>query len=224
MTEYISGMTMIIQSSSVFTSALTPLVGVGIVSIERMYPMTIGSNIGTTLTGILAALAAPASEIPHTLQVALCHLFFNISGMLLFYPIPFTRKAPIGLAKILGNTTAKYRWFSVLYLIMMFFVLPGVIFSLSMAGGYVFLGVGVPILLLLVLVAIVNILQTKKPKLLPKKLQNWEFLPTFLHSLKPVDRLISTVFSPCRRCCNSRKDTDTNESHFNKAFENDEKI
>ncbi|KAL5021849.1 hypothetical protein ScPMuIL_001004 [Solemya velum] len=220
-----AGMTMIVQSSSVFTSALTPLVGVGIVSIERMYPMTIGSNIGTTLTGILAALAAPASEIPHTLQVALCHLFFNISGLLLFFPIPFTRKAPIGLAKLLGNTTAKYRWFSVLYLIMMFFALPAFVFALSLAGGYVILGVGAPLLLLLIFVAIVNILQNKKPKLLPKMLQNWEFLPTCLHSLKPMDRVISLVTSPCQRCCCKPEiDVDTNAYHFNKAFVDDEKL
>ena len=44
-------MTVLVQSSSVFTSALTPLVGIGCLKLERMFPLTLGSNIGTTFTG-----------------------------------------------------------------------------------------------------------------------------------------------------------------------------
>ena len=50
-----AGLTIMVQSSSVFTSTLTPLVGMNIISLERMYPLTLGSNIGTTTTGLLAA-------------------------------------------------------------------------------------------------------------------------------------------------------------------------
>ena len=39
-------MTILVQSSSVFTSAITPLVGLGVISLERMFPLTLGSNIG----------------------------------------------------------------------------------------------------------------------------------------------------------------------------------
>lgn len=45
-----TGMTILVQSSSVFTSALTPLVGLGVISIDRMYPLTLGSNIGESLS------------------------------------------------------------------------------------------------------------------------------------------------------------------------------
>ena len=70
------------QSSSIFTSTLTPLVGLGIITIERMYPFTLGSNIGTTITGIMAALTSTtAQELRNSLQIALCHTFFNIFGM-----------------------------------------------------------------------------------------------------------------------------------------------
>lgn len=75
-----AGMTILVQSSSVFTSMLTPLVGMGIVQLKRVYPLTLGSNIGTTATGILAALTS--SNVKNTMQLALCHLFFNIIGML----------------------------------------------------------------------------------------------------------------------------------------------
>ena len=107
----------------------------GVISLERVYPLTLGSNIGTTTTSLIAALAADPHQLRHTLQISLCHLLFNITGLLLFFPIPVTR-IPIPMAKFLGNTTAKYRWFSVAYLIVMFFVLPLCILGLSIAGYY----------------------------------------------------------------------------------------
>jgi sodium-dependent phosphate cotransporter len=79
-------MTILVQSSSIFTSTLTPLVGLGIITVERVYPFTIGSNIGTTVTGILAALTATtALELKYSLQIALCHTFFNIIGKIDLY-------------------------------------------------------------------------------------------------------------------------------------------
>uniref|UniRef100_A0A8C5H780 Sodium-dependent phosphate transport protein 2B n=1 Tax=Gouania willdenowi TaxID=441366 RepID=A0A8C5H780_GOUWI len=123
------GMTFIVQSSSVFTSAITPLVGIGVISLERAYPLTLGSNIGTTTTAILAAMASPGETLAESLQIALCHFFFNIMGILLWYPIPFTR-IPIRLARGLGNKTAEYRWFAAIYLILCFLVLPLTVFGL----------------------------------------------------------------------------------------------
>merc|ERR1711998_148311 len=87
--------TICVQSSSITTSALTPLVGVGVIKIERMYPTVLGANIGTTITGVLAALAADGSKIAITLQVAYCHLFFNIFGILIWYSIPSMRAIPV---------------------------------------------------------------------------------------------------------------------------------
>jgi sodium-dependent phosphate cotransporter len=95
-----AGMTFIVQSSSVFTSAMTPLIGewpcwavvgegmrkgagedlhplpcppgLGVISIERAYPLTLGSNIGTTTTAILAALASPREKLSSSFQVRWC--------------------------------------------------------------------------------------------------------------------------------------------------------
>ena len=198
------GLTILVQSSSVFTSALTPLVGIGALTIERMYPLTLGSNIGTTTTGILAAMACPGN-CGFALQIALCHLFFNLTGILLFYPIPCLRW-PIKMAKILGNTTAQYRWFAIFYVIAMFFIAPAIVFGLSMAGPIpCFVVVGF-FFLLLICVIIINVLQKKKPRLLPKVLQTWNFLPKCLHSLEPYDRIINKVCElfKCCKCC-SRK-------------------
>ncbi|KAM7326296.1 hypothetical protein ACRRTK_014774 [Alexandromys fortis] len=196
-----AGMTFIVQSSSVFTSAMTPLIGIGVITIERAYPLTLGSNIGTTTTAILAALASPGSTLRSSLQIALCHFFFNISGILLWYPIPFTR-LPIRLAKSLGNISAKYRWFAVFYLIFFFFLTPLTVFGLSLAGWPVLVGVGVPIILLVLLIVCIRMLQSRCPRILPLKLRDWNFLPLCMHSLKPWDNVISlatTCFQ--RRCC-----------------------
>lgn len=207
---------MLVQSSSVFTSTLTPLVGVGVVSLDRMFPLTLGANIGTCVTGILAALANPAKAIPLALQIALCHLFFNLSGTLLFYPIPPMRKLPINLAKGLGNITAKYRWFSILYLILMFIILPASIFGLSMLGTVPFAVVGGTVLLFLVTVVVINIIQRKRPSCLPKVLRNWDFLPLWCHSLKPMDNVITRIIDIIR--CRKRKENAIDKGHVNAAY------
>ena len=68
------GITFIVQSSSVTTSTLTPLCGVGVLPVHKMLPMTLGANIGTTFTSMLAALAVMK---PDSLQIAFVHLFFK---------------------------------------------------------------------------------------------------------------------------------------------------
>ncbi|XP_078093253.1 sodium-dependent phosphate transport protein 2B-like [Mustelus asterias] len=194
-----AGMTFIVQSSSIFTSALTPLVGIGVISIERVYPLTLGSNLGTTTTAIIAALASPGETLANSLQIALCHFFFNISGIIIWYPIPFMR-IPIRLAKALGTHTSKYRWFAVAYLILCFVMLPLIIFGLSVAGWQVLVGVGVPILIVIVIVIVVNLMQIKCPRFLPKVLRTWNFLPFWMHSLTPWDRMVRNV----TRCCSTQ--------------------
>ena len=192
------GLTIVVQSSSIFTSAMTPLVGVGVVGLDRMYPLTLGANIGTTTTGILAALASDADKMRDPLQVAMCHLFFNLSAILLFYPIPYLR-FPIPMAKFLGIETEKYRWFAIVYLIFMFFLLPGGCFALSVAGWKVMAGVLVPIAAFFILIGIIKVCQKKCNGCLPTFLRDFKFLPKFLRSLEPYDRIIQKL-NCCRRC------------------------
>lgn len=188
-----AGMTILVQSSSIFTSAITPLVGMGVVSIERVYPLTLGSNIGTTATSILAALASSSDKLAYALQISFCHLFFNISGILLWYPIPKMRQVPISFARGLGNITAEYRWFAIVYLILCFGVIPVLIFALSLAGLKVFVGVIVPLVTILLFVILINIIQRKRPDVLPEFLRSWKWLPLFLRSLQPYDRVFSML-------------------------------
>ncbi|CAF0731055.1 unnamed protein product [Adineta steineri] len=213
--------TILVQSSSIFTSTLTPLVGLGIISIERMYPFTLGSNIGTTITGMMAALTATtAQELRNSLQIALCHTFFNIFGILLWFPIPFMRNIPISLAKKLGAITAEYRWFAIVYIIASFFVIPSIIFAISLAGWYVFIGVFGPIVLIILMAIVINLLQTHSPKFLPHRLQTWSWLPRPFHTLSWYDEYI---FNHRQRliCCKQQESKQTvvtiNDNRENKC-------
>lgn len=122
------GLTMLVQSSSITTSTLTPLVGLGVLRLEDMLPITLGANLGTTLTGLLAALLSNANAM----QVALAHLFFNITGIVIFYPIPFMRNIPLHAARQLGKGTRIWKGFPLLYIGVMFFLVPFVFFGISL--------------------------------------------------------------------------------------------
>uniref|UniRef100_A0A8C6SG96 Solute carrier family 34 member 2a n=1 Tax=Neogobius melanostomus TaxID=47308 RepID=A0A8C6SG96_9GOBI len=219
-----AGMTFVVQSSSVFTSAITPLVGIGVISLERAYPLSLGSNIGTTTTAILAAMASPGDTLSNALQIALVHFLFNITGIILWYPIPFMR-IPIRLAKGLGGITAKYRWFAAVYIISCFFVLPLFVFGLSVAGWQVLVGVGAPLIAIMIIIIIINVLQKRKPGCLPPALRNWDFLPLWAHSLAPWDRVVDVFVTKCCCCCkccqlpvDEEKQIEERKSH--KAYDN----
>jgi sodium-dependent phosphate cotransporter len=49
-------LTVIVQSSSITTSLMVPMAGAGILALEQIFPYTVGTNIGTTITVILVAL------------------------------------------------------------------------------------------------------------------------------------------------------------------------
>ena len=207
-------MTFLVQSSSIFTSTLTPLVGLGIVSLERIFPMTLGSNVGTTGTSILAAMASSGDSLHYSLQIALCHLFFNIFGILLWYPIPVVRRIPLKMAKFLGNTTAKYRWFAPVYIALFFFLVPASIFGLSVAGTLWLFIVGGLVLMLIIFIFTLNMLQKKAPGCLPKMLRTWEWVPLCMRSLEPYDKLIMKISSSLKLLCSRRNDDEEVTVHF----------
>ena len=113
-------MTVAVQSSSITTSLLIPMIGAGVLSLEAAFPVTLGANLGTTVTGLLAALAAG----PAGLTIALVHALFNFAGILLVYPLPFTRNLPIRLAKGLANRALENRAWVAVYIIGVFVVMP----------------------------------------------------------------------------------------------------
>jgi solute carrier family 34 (sodium-dependent phosphate cotransporter) len=132
-----AALTALVQSSSVTTSAVVPLVGAGVLTVRQIFPYTLGANIGTTVTAMLAAFAETArnsalggvaSASPVGVTVALCHFFFNIAGCLIFYPL---RIIPISLAERLGEIAAGRRAFGFLYVFVVFFLIPGLMILIS---------------------------------------------------------------------------------------------
>lgn len=213
--------TFLLQSSSVFTSALTPLVGMGIISVSRVYPLTLGSNIGTTTTAMLAALTASADKLSDSIQVALCHLFFNLTGILIFYPIPFMRW-PIPLAKGLGRITAQYRWFAFAYLILAFIVIPLLVLGLSLADpkGIALIVVLSIVAAIILFVVIINVLQKHLPRALPSQFKTWNWLPLCLRSLEPTDKLLMKTVRVCS-CGKKGNENDEEEGGIdNTAYAN----
>merc|ERR1719389_1374205 len=83
------GITILFQSSSVTTSTLTPLCGIGLVRLDKMFAFTIGANVGTTVTGILSALVSDKRKTG--LTVAFSHVLFNLAGTIVWYPVPLMR-------------------------------------------------------------------------------------------------------------------------------------
>jgi sodium-dependent phosphate cotransporter len=121
--------TVLVQSSSITTSLLVPLIGAGIIPLEGALAVTLGANIGTTVTALLASLAGNSAAV----TVALVHLLFNISGILIFYPFGPLRRLPIRLSRILAMRTSRNRWFALYYMLGLFFGLPLVFVMISRA-------------------------------------------------------------------------------------------
>lgn len=129
-TSFLLGLsiTAVIQSSSATTSLIVPIVGAGILSIPEIFPFVLGTNIGTTITALLASLV---TKSPAALTVAFAHLCFNLSGTIFFYPL---RTIPIAIATQFGRFTADHRYLALTYLIICFFGLPLLIIFLLKGG------------------------------------------------------------------------------------------
>jgi sodium-dependent phosphate cotransporter len=125
----LSGMvvTVLVQSSSTTTSLLVPLAGAGIVTLRQVYPFTMGANIGTCVTALLAATSVEGEVRVFALQIALVHLLYNAGGMAIFLGVPFLKELPLRSAAWLGARTRRNRRFAVGYVLAVFFLLPGLV-------------------------------------------------------------------------------------------------
>ena len=130
-------LTISVQSSSITTSTFTPLVGMSIISLEQMLPLTLGANLGTTCTALIASLV---TESRNAVQIAVCHFLFNATGVALFYPLKSVRQLPIKGAQRLGNIVVNYKWFSVFYTTYVFVLVPLILLGIS----YLFNGQIIP--------------------------------------------------------------------------------
>ena len=130
-------LTVMVQSSSITTSVLVPLAGAGVVTLRQIFPITLGANIGTTITALLASLAATGEASLAARQIALVHLLFNLSGILIWYVPPFMRGVPLRAAEWLAAVATRSKKVAIGYVLAVFYAVPAAIFFLSRAisGG-----------------------------------------------------------------------------------------
>lgn len=113
--------TVMVQSSSITTSILVPLIAAGVLTLPNAFPVTLGANLGTTVTALLASLAATR---PEGLTIALVHLLFNLIGILVVYPLEPIRRIPVALAAGLAGVVDARRALAPVYVLGGFVVVP----------------------------------------------------------------------------------------------------
>ena len=112
--------TIMVQSSSITTSLVVPLAGAGVLTLRQIFPFTLGANIGTTITALMASLTGTVSA----LIAAISHLLFNIVGILIIYGLPFLREIPIYCAEKIAEKAVGNKLIPVLYLVSIFIIIP----------------------------------------------------------------------------------------------------
>lgn len=126
-----SVVTVLVQSSSTTTSLMVPLVGTGVLKVRDVYPFTLGANIGTCITALLAATAVTGENAIFALQIALVHLTFNILATLLIFGIPVLRELPLKAAHWLGQLAERSQLAVVSYMAVVFLFVPGAVLFLT---------------------------------------------------------------------------------------------
>ncbi len=84
--------TAVIQSSSASVGILQALASTGAVRFSSAFPIIMGQNIGTCITPILASIGASKNAK----RSAMIHLYFNITGTILFLVVVYGGKAILG--------------------------------------------------------------------------------------------------------------------------------
>lgn len=126
-----TAVTIMVQSSSTTTSLMIPLAGSGVFNTRQIFPFTLGANIGTTITGLLAATAISGAASEVAMTIALVHVLFNVLAVALIYGIPALREIPIKCAEALARQGTENKFIAFSYVIGTFFALPGLMIVLS---------------------------------------------------------------------------------------------
>ena len=116
--------TAMVQSSSITTSLLVPLAGVGLITLNQAFPVTLGANLGTTITALLASLAVSGPNAQAGVEIALTHLTFNLTGIFLIYPWPPVRNLVLSSVKRFADLAADSKALAIGYLLILFYGLP----------------------------------------------------------------------------------------------------
>lgn len=128
-----TAVTVLVQSSSTTTSLMVPLVGSGVLTARDIYPFTLGANIGTCITALIAALGITGVMAEPALQIALVHLVYNVLAVAIIFGLPWLREIPPVFSAALARQVAKRKILGVMYILGVFFALP---FGLLLLSGF----------------------------------------------------------------------------------------
>ena len=110
---------------------------------------------------------------------------------------------PKRISHQLGKAVLKYKWFIFFYVSSVYFILPLIVFGLALIPYWIGLAIFVlPFVLLILFVLVIFFIQSWLPKILPDKLKNFDWLPVWMRSLEPLDKVIKSL---ARTCCSCRK-------------------
>ena len=109
---------------------MVPLAGSGAFKLKEIYPFTLGTNIGTCVTPVLAATAVTGNA-QAALQIAFIHLTYNILGVLVICGLPMLRFAPVKAAEYLGEVASENKMVALAYILGVFFIAPGICLGVS---------------------------------------------------------------------------------------------
>jgi sodium-dependent phosphate cotransporter len=128
-----AAVTMMVQSSSTTTSLMIPLAGSGTFSLRQIYPFTVGANIGTTVTALIAAFAFTGADATLALQAAFVHMLFNIFAAAVVFGLPLLRDVPLRGATWLGNLAATHKAWAAAWVLGVFIGIPLALIAVTAA-------------------------------------------------------------------------------------------
>ena len=126
-----AAITALVQSSSTTTSLIVPLAGAGVFRLAQAYPFTLGANIGTTVTALLAATAVSGAEALPALQIALVHFMYNLFGVVVIYSIPWLARIPLLGAENLAAMASERKPLAFAYVVGVFFLVPAAFLGIT---------------------------------------------------------------------------------------------
>jgi sodium-dependent phosphate cotransporter len=128
--------TVMVQSSSITTSVLVPLAAAGLVQLRQVFAITVGANVGTTFTALMASLGTAQETAQLAVQIACAHLLFNLAAVALIYPWAPLRQVPIALAEWLARRCRTSRRAALVYTFCLFYGIPVLVMLVPRLGVY----------------------------------------------------------------------------------------
>jgi sodium-dependent phosphate cotransporter len=119
--------TVLVQSSSTTTSLVVPLAGAGAITLRQVYPFTVGANVGTAVTALIAAFGVQGPHAETALQIALVHLLYNTLAGTVFLAVPLLSDVPVRGAEWLSAQLTRSKLAVPGYVLAVFFGLPGLL-------------------------------------------------------------------------------------------------